>query len=78
MLYSDEELFVCLVGCFTAFAQSSLFENCCVTIELPEGKFRTFRIISPFMEKTVVYQRKEMNIRLPVKLFTGILNLFSR
>lgn len=28
---------------------------------------RTFRIISPFMEKTVAYQGKEMNIRLPVK-----------
>lgn len=28
---------------------------------------RTFRIISPFMEKTVVYQGKEMNVRLPVK-----------
>ena len=31
-------LFVCLVGCFTAFAQNSLPENCGVTIELPGGK----------------------------------------
>nr|WP_241217572.1 hypothetical protein [Bacteroides gallinarum] len=38
-------LFVCLVGCFTAFAQNSLSENCGVTIELLEESFLYNRLV---------------------------------
>lgn len=42
-----------------------------LTIEEREGEYpgmqlsRTFRIISPSAEKTVVYQGKKMTVRLP-------------